>query len=284
MTRARIAVSAWGFGIAVVLALGCVSWAGDLSERECRRNLKSLSKYVREKAIWCLVNLEARPKDAMPLLVNALLHDPEESVRTEAAAALGAIGPPAVSVVPVLLKAAHDQRGPKFSVNDAAEKALSQIGPVAIPLLKDALCGEYGAGSGKALAGMGTRALPTLIEGLKTEGCRAGAAIGVGQMGPMAASAVPALIAAVADNSRDVRTWSVRAPGQIGPQAKDAVPVLIATLKDSDKWVRLDAVVALGKIGPAARPAIPGLRAMLSDPDQQIRLNAQATLKAIEAR
>jgi HEAT repeat protein len=219
----------------------------------------------------------------VPALAQVVLRDSVERVRVQAAAALGQIGPPAVSAVPALIRALHD-KGRNAFVNDAAEKALSQIGPVAIPLLKDALCGEYGAGSGKALAGMGTRALPTLIEGLKTEGCRAGAAIGVGQMGPMAASAVPALIAAVADNSRDVRTWSVRALGQIGPQAKDAVPVLIATLKDSDKWVRLDAVVALGKIGPAARPAIPGLRAMLSDPDQQIRLNAQATLKAIEAR
>ena len=38
----------------------------------------------------------------------------------------------------------------------------------------------------------------------------------------------------------------------IGPKAKVAVPALIAALKDNDKDVRKNAALALGIIGPAA--------------------------------
>src|SRR5262245_39052081 len=51
----------------------------------------------------------------------------------------------------------------------------------------------------------------------------------------------------------EVRGEAARALGQIGPKAKSAVPALIDALKDKNEGVRNDAAVALGAIGPEAR-------------------------------
>jgi TolB-like protein/Flp pilus assembly protein TadD len=53
--------------------------------------------------------------------------------------------------------------------------------------------------------------------------------------------------------------------GQFGPKAVDAVPALIDALADKELWVQAQAAIALGKIGPAAETAIPALTAMPKD-------------------
>ena len=47
--------------------------------------------------------------------------------------------------------------------------------------------------------------------------------------------------------------------GQIGPDARDAVPALNEALGDSQWAVRRQAALALGRMGAEARAAIPGL-------------------------
>ncbi len=53
--------------------------------------------------------------------------------------------------------------------------------------------------------------------------------------------------------------------GWIGPAAAEAVPALMAALKDKDKKVRRNAAFALGEIGPAAKEAVPALEAAVRD-------------------
>jgi HEAT repeat protein len=62
-----------------------------------------------------------------------------------------------------------------------------------------------------------------------------------------------------------VRVGAARALGEVGPAAKEAVPALIAALKGMDDGVRESAASALGRIGPAAREAIPALEAAARD-------------------
>jgi HEAT repeat protein len=157
------------------------------------------------------------------------------------------------------------------------------MGPVAIPQLTEALCGEYGPAVGKPLGEIGMASLPVLIEGLRKERCRFGAAVGVGVLGPQAVGAVPGLMAAATDPDAAVRRQALYALERMGPEAREAVPRAIASLSDSQETVRVQAILTLGAIGFAARPAAPALRAMLSDPDVQVRTCAQAALRAIES-
>ena len=55
-------------------------------------------------------------------------------------------------------------------------------------------------------------------------GVRAGAAGGLGGLGPVARSAVPALTRALGDEHRFVRSWAAMALSEIGPAAEPAMP------------------------------------------------------------
>lgn len=76
------------------------------------------------------------------------------------------------------------------------------------------------------------------------------------------APAVPQLIAALTDRTRD-RSHAAQALGRIGPAAAEAVPALQRLLDhEPHRW---DAVDALGSIGPAASPAVPRLIRILRE-------------------
>lgn len=69
--------------------------------------------------------------------------------------------------------------------------------------------------------------------------------------------------------------------GNIGPAAAEAVPALIDALKDPDEIVRQKAAQALENIGPAAAEALPALTDALEDPDEIVRRCAAVLLKRL---
>ena len=113
---------------------------------------------------------------------------------------------------------------------------------------------------------------------------RAAAAVTLGQIGPVAAEAVPQLVQALLkDRDSDVRRAAAAALGQIGPVAAEAVPQLVqASLKDGDSDVRRAAAAALGQIGPLAAEAVPQLvQVLLKDRDSDVRRAAATALGQI---
>jgi HEAT repeat protein len=92
---------------------------------------------------------------------------------------------------------------------------------------------------------------------------------------------LPALIMALQDSDQDVRAWSAQAIGDIGPEAATAVPALV-NLLSKDSYSRISVFIALHDIGPVARGALPALKPYLSDPDADVRKMAARAVARIE--
>ena len=122
----------------------------------------------------------------------------------------------------------------------------------------------------RELAALGPRAVPALIEALKTdtEGVVGRAARALGQIGPPAREAVPALIARIDENKGRSRDDAevIEALMRIAPRRNEVVPALCAILREpSNNPCRIHAVVALGKMGEDAKEAVSDLIKMLEE-------------------
>jgi HEAT repeat protein len=97
-------------------------------------------------------------------------------------------------------------------------------------------------------------------------------AVTLGQYGPEAAEAVPALARAVNQSDVEVRLVVLGALERIGAaKAAAAVPDIAQALGDPSPRIRQEAARVLGRFGPAARDALPQLRKLLSDSDEDVR-------------
>ena len=74
----------------------------------------------------------------------------------------------------------------------------------------------------------------------------------------------------------------VFALGQIGPAASPAAPALIEALEDPSTAVRLTAAYALGLIGPEAKAAEPGLEKQIEAPDAVLKIVSAWALVKIQ--
>ena len=69
----------------------------------------------------------------------------------------------------------------------------------------------------------------------------------------------------------------------MGPAAAAAVPALIAALDDPEITVRFPVTVALGEIGPAARAAVPKLKQMMEEEiNDEIAASAKRAVRRIQ--
>lgn len=211
-----------------------------------------------------------------------------------------------------------DRQHNRRSQIERAEKAVRCIGPNALPFLLRMLQTSDSAFKRKgiemarkqsviafqfpdenqrlnwALAGfhaLGSEAesaVPTLIAWIEAKGvttdtrtrCRALAAIR--EIGPPASNAIPALLAALNDKEKWVRSNAAIALGAVGQRPAVVVPALVASLNDPDPVVRGFSVAALYHFGDQAKPAVAALRNARDDSDVNVRGLVAAALKKIE--
>jgi HEAT repeat protein len=178
------------------------------------------------------------------------------SVRRNAAAALGKIGPAIGPEGRQTLVAAL--RDPVQPVRENAVIALGELrafAAEAVPAIREALQrSNFGARTAAArtlwlVTGDPDAAIPTLIEQLDVLG--------------------------EADGAAEVL-------GEIGAPARAAVPALIQQLQCPDDETKTAVCRALGQIGPASRPALEKLRALGEHEDPEVRQAAQEAVQQIE--
>ena len=104
----------------------------------------------------------------------------------------------------------------------------------------------------------------------------------IGEIGPRAGVAVPALMVGVKDKDALVRAASAESLGRIGPVAGRATRMLGYALRDDAEDVRYGAARALGDIGPTAGAAVPYLLRALQGKDATlVKLSVAAPKIAI---
>jgi HEAT repeat protein len=239
---------------------------------------------------------EAAPRgeeteESVAALVRALREDRSADVSYWAARALLKFGPAARNALPALVAALRDRGRP--AARDVAADVLSRLGPDAVPLLGEALLDpQCGARRHVAqyLGDMGPAArpaVPALLRTLQAEDpwLRFEAASALMHIDPDAAAAVAVpVLGALLDREKGahVRWKAVAVLGQLGPRAQPAVPDLALVLQDEALPMRRSAAVALGNIGPGAGAAAPGLTALLRDDDRGLRVEAARALWRID--
>jgi HEAT repeat protein len=265
---------------------------------------------VRMHAAIALGEIGQASAPAIPQIVARLQNDEFESVRFAAAFALGKINQPDTDATKALILAAKEDapllrtmswwalarlyperedlvRGAAKKIGEGltsedphlravAARALADfdaapelVRPVLLKALQDAEPRVVGHAM-DALASLGPDVLTDIDGVLQHPQARHYATLVIYRMGPKAAPAVPALVAALqaAGDTEDddkFRREAQMALAAIGPAAADAVDVLIESLDSESKEVRGSACYALGKIGPAAEKAVPALQQRMSE-------------------
>jgi HEAT repeat protein len=255
----------------------------------------------------------------IPILLGHIEHD-ELQVRIACTDALGRIRPPAVSsaVAPALI-AAIGNRDREVRLHlvtllgrlapDARLATPALIAVIKEPIESDQRVVDrtaYATFSGPAYAAI--QALGRLAPRTESAGAaiavlaevvrsghpqrRASAAQALGEFGPAAAPAVPALIAFLKEAAaskvptRDGDA-AAHALGRIAPStptAGDAVAALAAALSSTERLTREAAITALLPFGPKAAPAIPAIRALKDkDPETRVREAASEAMDKLEA-
>jgi len=241
-------------GIAATYALGRIGRIPDEVETKIEKNAKSSDAILSTVSMWALARLHPDNKALLRRAVELLaegLKSQNARHRAAAARALIDLDPDPEISRPIIKKAM-----------DGAE-------PEVLKTMMD------------AMAGLGEKVLPRLIEGLKIEEVRARAAAIIARIGPKAKAAVPALIDALGDENPETRNEVLFALAAIGQDAKACVPVVIKSLADPDMNVRYAACYTLAQIGPAAMAAKPALRKNLGCPDQFLSVASAAALAGI---
>ena len=112
------------------------------------------------------------------------------------------------------------------------------------------------------------------------------AAYALGQIGPPAVQAVPALIKVADDKQLEVGWYALDALGRIGPAARDAVPGIVEIVEKSADYatLRLSGIRALGRIGVSEGGASSAIESALKDGKGEIRVAAALALWQLDRR
>jgi HEAT repeat protein len=207
----------------------------------------------------------------------------DASVRVEAIRYLGDLGSAGRAAVPALVRVLIADKDP--TPRNRAARALAQIGGAAVTPLAGLLKHEDSfvrRQAAEALARIGpdaAAAQPALLAALKDSSVavRAAAADALGEIAADLPATARALVAALAENE-PVRRHVGAALVRLG---RDAVPALSDALTEKPALVRYHSARVLGLLGPEAASAVPRLIDLLRDKEPRVRRMAIVALGEI---
>jgi HEAT repeat protein len=192
-------------------------------------------------------------RDRAAAALEPLLDDPEAFVRSEVARSLWLLQRDATRVLSLSNAwIDHKQYDAVLGLSDTLE----EIGKPAVPTVVRVLQSDDDTARRWAawtLVGIGrsvSESLPALINALsdRDSGVRDAVSRAIGQLGPEAAQAVAALIAAVQDGRLNCSQLAV-AVTNIGPPARSAMPLLVAGLNSDDEPALSRIIHAICSVG-----------------------------------
>jgi hypothetical protein len=172
---------------------------------------------------------------------------------------------------------------------------IQALGPVAEPVIPDLIklfqspSSSVAQNAVDALNGIGTNAIPPLVEALTSqdERTREYAARAVGSFRAQARAAVPGLLLCLKDKNVITRDNATRSLGQIGQNASVVVPALASCLgaaTNHPSYVLSYALMwSIGRFGTNGQPAVPILEKIIES-KQMGYLSALQTLHEIDPR
>jgi HEAT repeat protein len=255
---------------AATYALGAIGKIPADVETKIRENAKGQDKLLSTASLWTLARLHPEDKEIRREVTERLaerLKEQDPNVRAWAAQGLAALPPAPDITVPIFEKAFQD--ADETTVRSALD----------------------------ALAGVGARAVPRLIDVLrnaKYAKLRVDVAYTLGQFGADAAPATEDLAKLLGDADPKVSSEAALAIAKIGAPAGAAVPALIKAiekaiagagekpLEQQEDTTSCAAAYALGRIGPAAAGAAVDLRKATASRDAALNLVSAWALAQIE--
>lgn len=222
----------------------------------------------RTDGLW---NDKQRVAEVLPHLARAI-KDGTKEPQEGWCVVMVAIGEPAI---PPLIEALHDKK-----TRQTAATALGHIGVKAVPALIEALKegGEVGIFAVSALHEIGRPAAEPLLDALRNSPdaeVRAGCAKALQKAGQGVEGAVPALMAALKDDSEKVKSAAGRALAILG---KDAEPALLDALKnDAELRSRVASIIHDSLCLTQAVPTIVDL--LRNNDDPPVRHSAAFVLR-----
>jgi HEAT repeat protein len=265
---------------------------GGRSSRDWIAALEDSSVAVRIGATDALRSiLRVRPNS--PEVVRALigaLGDTVDAVRMSAGYALTSAGVRAEGAVPALHNALHDTA--HAAVRWQAAMILGSLGPSAgqtsVPVLTEALSDrdpQVRAAAAEALGNIGQVAAPALpklyilLRDIDADVRRK--AVEALPNISSDTSMIGLLIGALSDPTPEVRRSAVTALGALGMPTDRVIGALAHALTDSWAAVRAAAALALAQIGPPARASRTALLVARRDSNSQVRRVAEDALRRI---
>jgi len=235
----------------LIATVASLAAAADRNAEALLRSLASADAKSRTEAAKAISQLDGEKIAAAAKDLTKALGDSEPFVRAYAAIALGKLDKPDPKIVAALAKLLTD---PEARVRGAAVRSLRRLKPdgeVMLPIMIQVLEQADPQGASLAIetiAESGDKAIAALTKALKNERARYWACLALGEAGPKAKSAVPALVEALSDDRPDVQAQTLIALGKIGRDASAAVTDIVPFAKAKQSAVQYAAAFALGAI------------------------------------
>jgi HEAT repeat protein len=242
------------------------------------------------EAISGITSLGPQAAEAVPILME-IIKEKRARHPGNIVSIFGAIGPAARDAVPLIMELAKSDEA---SVALNSINTLGRIGPVAsasINLIAGFLTDSdpsFRWTAANALRkidpGQSARCVPILVQSFQDGHKDLYEITTLGDLGPLAKGAVPALLQLLQTENQDSRVFAARAISKIDPSlSAKTVPVLLAALQDETFFNRHLVARTLGDLGIAAASTLPTLKSLTHDSDSVLQKAATEAVTKIEA-